>query len=1182
MKQHYFISDGDCLIGQSRGCSKAHQNWLLASWRFVRSPLMALLLWVFGSDINAQVSNYSFSQSIGAYTPLTGGTVVASFEGSLGVLSMDDVIYNLPTGTIPFGFVFDGQIYTGMNISSNGFITFGVTPPAGNSYVPISATTTYAGAISPFGRDLQGGWVFAADRTNGSNLLTNASDIGLAQVGDFISGTGIPAGATITAIDGNTITMSANATSTGTAGGVQVGGSWSNIRYQTLGSAPNRIFVVEFNNFKRFGATLTTSQHMKLNFQIRLNESDNSIDVVYGDCSPGLTTFTTVNQVGLRGANNTFPTNVNNRLNTKGVNDNWLNTLAGTSNVSGLLFNNVAPANEIPLGLTYRWSPPSCLTASNVLVSDISSTSAEISWVSTGSNQIDYVIEYGLAGFTQGTGILLNNQSSPTTLSSLTPSTNYQFYIKSNCGAEGESVWAGPFAFRTLCDPALITETTNATICGQGSATLSAVASDGVVNWFSSPTSNTPLFQGSTFNTPVITETTSFWVAAVTSGSLTSGLGRIQPTVNEFTTSSNWGLLFTATSDFTLNTVDVYLTGTTAGTLTVNLTNETGGILQTFQIATPPGSSTTPVLFTVPVNFAITPGNYRLIAATGSPSMIREFSGATFPYDLAGVGQITGGFLTSPNTTYYWFYNWSITSGCVGPRVEVIATVTEADEIIVDSSDDVICLGQSSELTVSSVNENYEYVWEPGGLTGAVQLVSPQETTTYTVTALDANTGCLTTETITITVNPVPGAILINGGSSTAEVCLDQTVALVAVGGSIPGQVVFEDDFNGATSNWTTVNNSTGGVNPAISAWTLQASGVTPPTPAISSPDNSQFYISNSDAAGSGTLTETILTSPAFSTIGVSEANLSFQHFFRQFLESSTAVVEISSDGTTWTQLSSYTTTVGAATAFVDVNLILPESFLGLSQVYIRFKYNANWGFYWAIDNVSITGTVNSDVTWSPEVELYLDAEATQAYTGQATSLVYAKGVTNITYTATATNGFGCETSQDIEVVVNSVPTPTGDPVQAITGDTAAFISDIVVVGINVVWYATLQDALNGTNPLDPTTELVDGATYYAVSSDNGCFSEPFAVTVNVTLSSNDIMFQNFNFYPNPVKEILYLSNNEPIISAKVINLIGQEIMFVPINANQGEVNLSSLPHGSYLVQVQVDQFTKIVKVIKN
>ncbi|MBM4062143.1 MAG: PKD domain-containing protein, partial [Planctomycetes bacterium] len=302
------------------------------------------------------VGSYAFTQNLGAYVPITGGTVLGTGTGTAGAASLDDVNYAVP---LPFTFTFDGVAQMGIYVNTNGHLTFGTTPPAVNNWSPLSYATAYAGAASAFGRDLQAGWSFACDRVSGTNTLTNVSALGPMQVGDYLTGNGIATGAMITAIAGNTITMSLNATSTGTAGYAGAVGPWAELRYETLGTTPNQVFVVQWTNFKRYGwTTLTTTQHMVLNFQIRLEESTNKVQFVYGNCSPGLTTFTTVNQVGLRGPTNAFPANINNRLNTKGVNDDWLLSLPGTSNTSGMLYNNVAPANVITSGLTYEWGPP--------------------------------------------------------------------------------------------------------------------------------------------------------------------------------------------------------------------------------------------------------------------------------------------------------------------------------------------------------------------------------------------------------------------------------------------------------------------------------------------------------------------------------------------------------------------------------------------------------------------------------------------------------------------------------------------------------------------------------------------------------------------------------------------------------------------------------------------------------
>src|SRR5690606_32642584 len=88
-------------------------------------------------------------------------------------------------------------------------------------------------------------------------------------------------------------------------------------------------------------------------------------------------------------------------------------------------------------------------------------------------------------------------------------------------------------------------------------------------------------------------------------------------------------------------------------------------------------------------------------------------------------------------------------------------------------------------------------------------------------------------------------------------------------------------------------------------------------------------------------------------------------------------------------------------------------------------------------------------------------------------------------------------------------PTPTGEPQQAFVE--GATLADIVVDPTNVTWFATEDDAMNNVNPLPLNTLLVNGETYYAVNIVNGCLSEPFAVTVTVTLSTTEFNDVNFS-----------------------------------------------------------------------
>lgn len=311
----------------------------------------------FAAAASAQVALYTFNQSAGTYAPITGTQIC---QGSSATIR-DDESFAL---TMPFSFTFDGSTYSACNVTTNGLLSFGATAPGTTNYGGISAATAYNGAVAPFSRDLQSGFTFKGDRTLGSDLITNATSTGPIQVGDEVTGTGIPAGTTVLSISGNTVQMSAVATATSTATAVNSWGTWSDMRSDTLGSAPNRVFVVQWSGWKRFGTTLANVQDMTLNFQVRLYETSGRVEVVYGNCAPGATTTTTVIQVGLRGPNNTFATNVNNRLNVKATSD-WATSTVGTVNTSGEVFNNAAPANVIPAGLTYTWDPPAGVQSTN-------------------------------------------------------------------------------------------------------------------------------------------------------------------------------------------------------------------------------------------------------------------------------------------------------------------------------------------------------------------------------------------------------------------------------------------------------------------------------------------------------------------------------------------------------------------------------------------------------------------------------------------------------------------------------------------------------------------------------------------------------------------------------------------------------------------------------------------------
>lgn len=133
-----------------------------------------------------------------------------------------------------------------------------------------------------------------------------------------------------------------------------------NIVYNTIGTSPNRIFVVQWNNASR--KTISGN----FNFQIRLIETTNAIEISYGVCAPIGTTVIN-SQVGIRGVTNVFlQGEVNNRLQ-NGANTNFTwsgKTILGTANSSTVRTSVTEYPNN---GLRYTYTPPSnCTTPTGV------------------------------------------------------------------------------------------------------------------------------------------------------------------------------------------------------------------------------------------------------------------------------------------------------------------------------------------------------------------------------------------------------------------------------------------------------------------------------------------------------------------------------------------------------------------------------------------------------------------------------------------------------------------------------------------------------------------------------------------------------------------------------------------------------------------------------------------------
>ncbi|WP_034058069.1 T9SS type A sorting domain-containing protein [Lacinutrix jangbogonensis] len=110
-------------------------------------------------------------------------------------------------------------------------------------------------------------------------------------------------------------------------------------------------------------------------------------------------------------------------------------------------------------GLTSGWNGPfafttldTCNTPSGLNASTITGTTADLDWTENGTATVWNIelVDITASGIPTGTATS-SGVSNPFNLTGLTPTYDYEFYVQSDCAANGTSAWIGPFAFTANC-----------------------------------------------------------------------------------------------------------------------------------------------------------------------------------------------------------------------------------------------------------------------------------------------------------------------------------------------------------------------------------------------------------------------------------------------------------------------------------------------------------------------------------------------------------------------------------------------------------------------------------------------------------------------------------------------------------------------------------------------------------
>lgn len=640
-------------------------------------------------SLDAQVNIYTFAQSSGAFSSIASSGTLVTGSDATTTTTNDGAGWSV---AIPFNFNFNNTDFTSIYVNSNGGATFGTT--TSTSSTVISTSTAYSGAVAVMNRDLWGVFVTSGVTTAGSNIVTNVASFKGLEVGKELGNNttnGIPVGTTVTAFDetAGTITMSAPATASSATALIRYG--TGKVLTKTEGVAPNRVFVIEWLGYNDYSAAATGSNY--LNFQLRLAESTNTVSIVYGPYF-NINTASRTNQIGLRGASNT---DYNNRLGAAG--NPWDNTTAGTSNSSTVARDNT---NFPASGLTFTWSPPTCLapTALTVDAASITPVGTTVSWTAPSAAPNGYEVYYSTSNTAPTASTVLDATNSVTSatasasISNLSPSTNYYVWVRSACVGTDRSVWiAAPVTFRTLCQPPALLSTTGDSFCPGSTAVLSATAESGaVMSWYDVATGGAALATGSSFTTPVLATTTTYYVSAKSNSS--DVVGPVNPSTLTGISSSNYDIdtyyqIFDVTAPVTLTSIDVFPASSVAiGTnAAIEIRDNSGATLISVPYTVAVNGGSTPQ--TVTINYALPVGTgYRIGQGDGlSISLNRNTSGATYPFTSNGIN-VTGNNFSSGANYWYYIYNWQFSFACESARQAVVATADTAE-----------CLGVSEAVT---------------------------------------------------------------------------------------------------------------------------------------------------------------------------------------------------------------------------------------------------------------------------------------------------------------------------------------------------------------------------------------------------------------------------------------------------------------------------------------------------
>jgi hypothetical protein len=431
-------------------------------------------------------------------------------------------------------------------------------------------------------------------------------------------------------------------------------------------------------------------------------------------------------------------------------------------------------------------------------------------------------------------------------------------------------------------------------------------------------------------------------------------------------------------------------------------------------------SSTTPVpLVITPSANSVCPGSAVTLTASAGVGTYTWLPGSSNSNPVT--------FTPTANTTYTLIGNTS--NGCTITQTMTIYTYT--DVISVSSSTPSMCQGATATLTASGGSS---YTWSPGNSTVNPLPVSPSSTTVYTVTGITTAHSCTKTNTISITINPLPSLTISPAVSNS--ICLGSSITLVASGAS--------------TYTWTSPSTVSASITVTPTVNTTYTVTGTSSFGCVST-STSIVYINGLPTISCSTNKPLVCQSPSESaTLSATGANTYV--WYPGPLSGGTVAVTPTSAVTNYTVIGTNTLT-GCTNSCVVTQSMLPIS-------YPWFTVTATPSVLCAsspASTLTATGSPNN-YTWMPG-------------SIANTPSVAITSTTNLSYTAASTNSAGCLGRQTVTL--------------GVTEAIASFTPFPVICGIQTF---TLSDYLTtpGAGTYSINGVAITGSVYTFTSSASG------------------------------------------------------------------------------------------------